>query len=69
MIANPKLTAPQREHIAKAVNINNSDVDLCEFNGKTIIYYSWGNQQGVEFLAEAFYDGTLERFLKGFFPN
>ena len=33
-----------------------------------MIYYSWGNQRGEEFLAEAVYDGTLEEFLKGFFP-
>jgi hypothetical protein len=66
-IANDKLTSEQRKAIAKAKNINNSDMDLCEFKGKTIIYYSWGNQQGTEFLAEAVYDGTLERFLKGFF--
>src|SRR5205823_4855503 len=66
-IANDKLTREQRNVIAKAKNINNSDVDLCEFQGKTIIYYSWGNQQGTEFLAEAVYDGTLARFLKGFF--
>jgi len=47
---------------------NNSDVDLCEFRGRTIITYSWGNQQGTEFLAEAVYDGSLASFLKGFFP-
>ncbi len=68
-IANPKLTAAQRERIAKAVNINNSDVDLCEFDGKVVIYYSWGNQQGVEHLAEAVYDGTLAELLLGFFPQ
>ena len=67
-IANPKLTADQRAKIARAVDLNNSDVDLCEFQGKTIITYSWGNQQGTEFLAEAVYDGTLASFLKGFFP-
>jgi hypothetical protein len=67
-IANPKLTADQRKAITEAKNINNSDVDLCEFKGKTIIYYSWGNQQGKEFLAEAVYDGTLADFLRGFFP-
>jgi alpha-L-fucosidase len=67
-IANDNLTSEQRNVIAKARNINNSDVDLCEFQGKTIIYYSWGNQQGTEFLAEAVYHGTLARFLKGFFP-
>jgi hypothetical protein len=67
-IANPNLTAEQRTKIAQAVDLNNSDVDLCEFRGKTIITYSWGNQQGTEFLAEAVYDGTLASFLKGFFP-
>jgi len=69
LIANPKLTPHQRERIAEAVNINNSDVDLCEFNGKVILYYSWGNQKGIEYLAQAEYEGTLERFLRGFFPE
>ena len=68
-IANPKLTPAERERIAKAVNLNNSDVDFCEFQGKVVIYYSWGNQHGVEHLAEAVYEGTLESFLRGFFPS
>lgn len=68
-IANPKLSADERKRIAGAVNLNNSDVDLCEFEGKVILYYSWGNQQGIEHLAEAVYEGTLESFLKGFFPR
>jgi hypothetical protein len=68
-IANPKLTPDQRKAIAQAKDINNSDVDLCEFQGKTIIYYSWGNQQGNEFLAEAVYEGTLASFLRGWFPE
>jgi alpha-L-fucosidase len=67
-IANPKLTPAQRSVIAKAVDINNSDIDLCEYRGKTIINYSWGNQQGREYLAEATYQGGLAGFLKGFFP-
>ncbi len=67
-IANPKLTADQRAKIAAAVDRNNSDVDFCEYRGRTIIDYSWGNQQGTEFLAEAVYDGTLANFLRGFFP-
>ncbi len=68
-IANSRLTYKQRENIAKAININNSDIDLCEFNGKTIIYYSWGNQKGTEFLAKAIYEGALRDFLQGFFPE
>lgn len=67
-IANSLLTAEQRKHIAASVDINNSDVDLCEFKGKTVIYYSWGNQTGVEFLAAAEYDGGMSQFLRGFFP-
>jgi alpha-L-fucosidase len=67
-IANPTLTPEQRKVIATAVDINNSDLDFCEYRGKTVISYSWGNQQGREFLAEASYDGSLSRLLKGFFP-
>jgi hypothetical protein len=67
-IANSKLTEDQRKGIAEAKDINNSDMDLCEFKGKTVIYYSWGNQQGKEFLAEAVYEGTLASFLRSYFP-
>ena len=68
LIGNPRLTAEQRGRIAGAVNRNNSDVDLCEYLGRTVISYSWGNQLGVEFLASAVYDGPLDRFLRGWFP-
>ncbi|MBI4328154.1 MAG: alpha-L-fucosidase [Chloroflexi bacterium] len=67
-IANPKLTAAERERVAKAVNLNNSDIDFCEFKGRLVINYSWGNQQGVEHLAEAVYEGTEAPFLRGWFP-
>ena len=69
LIANPALSAECRERIAGAVNLNNSDLDLCEFDGKVVICYSWGNQQGIEHLAEAAYDGTLADFLHGWFPG
>ena len=68
-IANKKLPDKLQKRIKVAEDINNSDIDFCEFNGKLIINYSWGNQQGEEFLAEAKYNGTLEQFLKGWFPN
>jgi alpha-L-fucosidase len=67
-IANPRLIADQRAKIAQSVDLNNSDVDLCEFQGKVVITYSWGNQQGTEFLAAGVYDGSLASFLSGFFP-
>ncbi len=68
-IANPALTEEQRERIAGAVNLNNSDIDFCEFEGRLIINYSWGNQQGIEFLAEAEFDGTEAEFLRAWFPD
>jgi len=68
-IANPKLTTEQRQRIAKAKNINNSDIDFCPHDGRLVINYSWGNQRGEEFLAQAEYDGTEEEFLKGWFPT
>lgn len=68
-IANPRLTAEQRQRIAKAKDINNSDIDFCLYNGRLVINYSWGNQKGEEFLAEAVYEGTVGEFLKGWFPG
>ena len=68
-IANQHLSDKLRQRIKVAEDINNSDIDFCEYNGKLIINYSWGNQRGEEFLAEARYNGTLEQFLKGWFPN
>ena len=68
-IANPKLTPEQQHDIAEAININNSDIDFCKFNRQLIINYSWGNQQGKEYLAEAVYEDTLKEFLMGWFPE
>jgi len=62
VVANPSISYEERARIASIINVNNSDVDLCEFNGKTVIYYSWGTQMGDEFLAQAEYDGGLEKF-------
>jgi len=64
-----KFTPEQLDYINGAINCNNSDVDLCEFNGKTVILYSWGNQFGKEFLAEAEYEGPMNEFLRSFFAD
>jgi len=66
-IANPYLTEEHQRMIAEAQDINNSDMEICQFHGRTIIYYSWGNQRGNEFLAEASYEGPMDRFLKSWF--
>ena len=68
-ILNPHLSASQREHLTNDADINNSDIDFCEFKGRLVINYSWGNQRGVEHLAEAVYEGTEAQFLKGWFPE
>lgn len=60
-------TAEQLDYLEHAVDCNNSDFDMCEYHGKTVITYSWGNQLGKEFLALAEFDGTNEEFLKSFF--
>jgi hypothetical protein len=64
-----EFTAGERERIATALDVNNSDFDFCEFEGRTHIVYSWGNQHGVEHLATAVYDGPLDEFLRGWFPE
>ena len=69
LIANSNLPDELKQKVAAAENRNNSDLDFCEFEGQLIMNYSWGNQRGEEFLAEAIYDGTMEQFLKGWFPN
>jgi hypothetical protein len=68
VIRNARLTPEQRQRIVKAEDSNNSDIDFCEYQGRLVIFYSWGNQRGVEFLAEAEYDGTQADFLRGWFP-
>ena len=66
-IAHPFLSADERERIARAADVNNSDMELCEYLGRTVIFYSWGNQHGNEFLAEAAYEGPMADLLRGFF--
>jgi len=68
-IANPNLSEELQNKIINAKDINNSDIDFCEFDGRLIINYSWGDQHGSEFLAEAVYKGTLKQFLKGWFKK
>jgi hypothetical protein len=67
IIADSRLTDEERARIATAANLNNSDIDFCEYEGRVIINYSWGNQRGVEHLAEAVFEGTLQEFLLGWY--
>jgi hypothetical protein len=58
---------PTTELIHSYLNINNCDVDFCEYQGKTIISYLTGDQLGTGFMCEAVYDGPLNDFLQAFF--
>ena len=53
--------------IRRAVNINASDFDFCEHEGKLRCCYSWGNQRGTEFLSLAEANCTEEEFCRSFF--
>ncbi|MBR5366918.1 MAG: hypothetical protein IK132_11805 [Clostridia bacterium] len=55
------------EQIRTGFIASNSDVDLCDWKGKTLISYNVGNQLGFYYMAEAEYDGTLDDFLEAFF--
>ena len=68
IIANQELTAAQKAYIGETENRKAGDIDLCEVDGETIIYYDWG-YRGRVFLAEARYDGSLESFFTSMFPG
>lgn len=64
-------TVPESKLNMMLMNLttNNSDVDLCEFEGKTYIVYATGNQGRTSgsCVAEITYDGPLDEFLKANF--
>jgi hypothetical protein len=50
-------------------DISTSDIDLAEHNGKVHLFYCVGNQQTHHRLKRARYDGSLESFFAGFYPE
>lgn len=60
---NPILEAGQGE------GMNNSDVDLFEWEGKTYIYYATGDQATWIALRTAMYPGTMRQFFLSCFPE
>lgn len=60
-------TDEERATIAAAVDINASDFDMCEWQGKLIGFYSWGDQRGHEFSALTAADCSEREFCEGFF--
>ena len=64
-----RLSERSADRLAVHMDINNSDVDLCEFKGKTYVLYQTGNQQSDSTLCEAIYDGGMDQFLKSYFND
>lgn len=60
---------PERlEQIKTAYNINNSDIDMCDWNGNVYMNYAGGNQLGNYWMCEAVVENTtVAEFLKSFF--
>ena len=60
------LVANQSKCMCNANNINNSDIDMCEWKDKLYITYSWGNQFYKDNMAYAEFDGTEREFCESF---
>jgi len=60
---NPILEASEGE------GINNSDVDLIEYQGKTYLYYATGDQETWGTVRVAMFDGREKAFFEGHFPK
>lgn len=54
---------------AASEGINNSDVDLLEYGGKTYLYYATGDQATWGTVRIALYDGSLANFFIRHFPE
>ncbi|MEI6679226.1 MAG: hypothetical protein WCL21_11505 [Mariniphaga sp.] len=60
---NPILEASEGE------GINNSDVDILEYKGKTYLYYATGDQETWGTVRVALYDGPEKVFFENHFPE
>ena len=49
--------------------INNSDVDLFEFEGNTYVFYATGDQATWGTIRVAMYAGPMREFLEGYYPE
>ncbi|MBO4406761.1 MAG: hypothetical protein J5849_03605 [Clostridia bacterium] len=62
-----RFTDEEIRKLAVHMNINNSDVDLCEYGGAVYLVYATGNQLTESYYAEAVFAGTMRQFLESFF--
>ena len=62
-----RFTPEQVARFRNYMNINDCDVDLCEYGGKTHVYYLTGDQCSYGTMCEAVYDGPISEFFEAFF--
>lgn len=62
-----EITEEEKERLKTAFHVNNTDLDVCDWNGKTYINFACGNQLGNYWMAEAICDMPLKDFLKSYF--
>lgn len=62
---NPVLEADEK----KGEGINNSDVDILEYEGRTYLYYATGDQATWSTIRVAMYDGLMKPFYENHFPK
>jgi len=70
VIHNEGLPAAVRGWAANTTNLNNSDPDLVEIDGKVLLVLNWGNQQSTptDNLAQVIFNGTLVEFWQTLYP-
>ncbi len=61
------LDSAMRGRIARAFVCSASDLEMCDYEGKTYMTYEIGDQKGFAYLVEAWYDGPMSKLLSDFF--
>lgn len=61
------LDSAMRGKIARAFVCSASDLEMCDYEGKTYMTYEIGDQKGFAYLVEAWYDGPMSELLENFF--
>jgi len=61
------LDSAMRGKIARAFVCSASDLEMCDYEGKTYMVYGIGDQKGFYYFAEAWYNGPMSELLENFF--
>ena len=62
-----EISEPFAKEIRTRFICSASDLEMCDFDGKTYINYGVGDQHGFGYMCEAWYDGPMGELLENFF--